>query len=83
MMELRRASGESGDVYQLTSYILALEALGAIVYPQTGGERKESSVMGTYSLRSIELATNPDVETYDDYAIVLEESAIRYLKKIE
>jgi len=79
----KTGSTSSGDVYQLTSYILALEAPGAIVYPQTGSERKESSVMGTYSLRSIELATNPDVDTYDDYATVLEESAIRYLKKIE
>jgi len=78
----KTGSTSSGDVYQLTSYILALEAPGAIVYPQTGGERKESSVMGTYSLCSIELATNPDVETYDDYAATLEESACQYLNAV-
>jgi len=39
--------------------------------------------MGTYSLRSIELATTPDVDTYDDDATVLEESAGQYLKAIE
>jgi len=79
----KTGSTSSGDVYQLTSYILALEVPGAIVYPQTGGERKESSVMGTYPLRSIELTTNPDVDTYDDYVTALEESAIQYLKAIE
>ncbi|MFC5367239.1 McrC family protein [Salinirubrum litoreum] len=79
----KTGSTSSGDVYQLTSYILALEAPGAIVYPQTGGERKESSVMGTYPLRSIELATNPDVDTYDDYVTALEESARQYLNAIE
>ncbi|MFC7027182.1 McrC family protein [Halomicroarcula sp. GCM10025324] len=73
----------SGDVYQLTSYILALDTCGALVYPghsEHGGE--ESTVMNEYLLRSVELATNAEAPSYSDYVDVLEDSAHRYLTEI-
>lgn len=73
----------SSDVYQLTSYILALDTPGALVYPsRDGGDTKKSTVRQKYPLRTIELATNPAVVSYDAYVAALEESAYRYLTKV-
>lgn len=71
------------DVYQLTSYILTLETPGALVYPgQTGDVEKESVVDRTYPLRSVELATDAPVDSYEDYVDALEGSAYAYLSDV-
>ncbi|WP_262178371.1 McrC family protein [Haloarcula laminariae] len=79
----KTGSPSSGDVYQLTSYILALDTCGALVYPghsDHGGEK--STVMNEYSLRSVELATDAAAPSYQDYVEVLELSARNYLTDI-
>lgn len=69
-------SVSSGDVYQLTSYILALETTGALVYPgHTKHDGKESIVVGDYLLRSVGLATNAEADSYTEYVEAVEESA--------
>ncbi|WP_433632564.1 McrC family protein [Halomicrococcus sp. NG-SE-24] len=78
----KTGSASSSDVYQLTSYILALDVPGALVYPgRDGGVTEQSTVMGEHRLRSVELATNAAVTSYDDYAHAIETSALRYLKR--
>jgi len=76
-------SPSSGDVYQLTSYILALETPGALVYPERQENRTaESSVMSEHSLQSVELATNAPVTSYEEYVHSLETSALQYLNEV-
>ena len=79
----KTGSRSAGDVYQMTSYMLALEAPGALMYPARGDGRSESSrVNGEYTLRSVEIATNADVSTYEEYVEAIELSAHRYLQNI-
>jgi len=79
----KTGSVSSGDVYQLTSYILALETPGALVYPShAGDETGQSRVDGEFPLQSVELATNAAVASYDDYAAAIEQSARTYLETI-
>jgi 5-methylcytosine-specific restriction enzyme subunit McrC len=80
----KSGSASSGDVYQLTSYILALETTGALVYPgNTKDDGQESIVDGTHPLRSVGLATNAAVDSYSDYVEALEASAYAYLSAID
>ncbi|WP_162265519.1 McrC family protein [Haloprofundus marisrubri] len=80
----KTGSTSSGDIYQLSSYILALETPGILVYPERGQQgEKKSQVMEEHSLRSVELATNTDATTYDEYVAALEASARRCLETIE
>jgi 5-methylcytosine-specific restriction enzyme subunit McrC len=77
-------SSSRDDVYQLTSYILALKTTGALVYPDhTKHDGQESIVDGAYPLRSVGLATNAAVDSYSDYAEALENSAYAYLSEID
>jgi 5-methylcytosine-specific restriction enzyme subunit McrC len=63
-----RDSSSSSDIYQLTSYILALETPGLIVYPQQSlSEKASSTVDEEYPLRSITLPTAAPCETYEEY----------------
>jgi len=79
----KTGSRSSGDVYQLTSYILALDTCGALVYPGHGDhDGEQSTVMGQYSLRSVELATDATAPSYDDYVDVVVNSAHRYLTDV-
>ncbi|MDS0276565.1 McrC family protein [Halomicroarcula sp. S1AR25-4] len=79
----KTGSRSSGDVYQLTSYILALDTCGALVYPgHCEHDGEESTVMNEYSLRSVELATDAAAPSYSDYVDVLETSARHYLTDI-
>lgn len=79
----KTGSVSSGDVYQLTSYILALETCGALVYPgHTEHDGEESTVMGNYPLKSVGLATNAEVDSYSDYVEAIEESAQAYLSEV-
>jgi 5-methylcytosine-specific restriction enzyme subunit McrC len=77
-------SSSRDDVYQLTSYILALKTTGALVYAgHTKHEGQESIVDGTYPLRSVGLATNAAVDSYSNYVEALEDSAYAYLSEID
>lgn len=79
----KTGSATSADVYQLTSYILAMEADGALVYPghrDRGGE--QSSVMDEYALRSVTISTNAPVGSYNEYVDTLESSARTYLNTV-
>ncbi len=64
----KTGSPSAGDVYQLTSYILALEAPGVIVYPgQADRVSARSIVNGEYPLQSVELPTAASANSYEDY----------------
>ena len=77
----KTGSASSGDVYQHSSYILALEVPGVLIYPGRDDRiAEESRVMSEYRLRSGVLATNAAVESYDDYAAVIESSARQFLE---
>jgi 5-methylcytosine-specific restriction enzyme subunit McrC len=79
----KTGSVSSADVYQLTSYILAMETDGALVFPghrDRGSE--QSSVLDEYALRSITISTNAPVFSYDDYVDALESSAHEYLQEV-
>jgi len=79
----KTGSVSSADVYQLTSYILAMETDGALAFPghrDRGSE--QSSVLDEYALRSITISTNAPVFSYDDYVDALESSAHEYLEEV-
>ncbi len=64
----KTGSRSSGDVYQLTSYILALDVPGLIVYPeQSSWTDSQSVVDDTHILRSVTLPTATSVGTYKNY----------------
>jgi len=73
----------SSDIYQLTSYILALDTPGALAYPgQESDMEDESTVMDEHSLHSIEIATDASAATYAEYVDKIEQSASEYLQRI-
>ncbi len=77
----KTGSTSSGDVYQLTSYILALDAPGFIVYPeQTSWTEAHSIVNENYSLRSITLPTATDAGSYESYRERLVDAAEEVLQ---
>ena len=77
-----RDSSSSSDIYQLTSYILALETPGLIVYPQQSlSEKSPSTVAEKYPLRSITLPTAVPCETYEEYKQELIDSAVAALEQ--
>ncbi|MCU4802407.1 McrC family protein [Halobacteria archaeon HArc-gm2] len=79
----KTGSVSSGDVYQLTSYILALGTPGALIYPaHSGRETGQSRVDGEFPLQSVELATNAAVTSFDDYAKAIERSARVHLETV-
>lgn len=79
----KTGSVSSGDVYQLTSYILAMETDGALVFPGHRDRGSEQSrVLDEYRLRSRTISTNAPVFSYDDYVDALESSASDYLVEV-
>ena len=77
----KTGSTSSGDVYQLTSYILALNVPGVIVYPeQTSWTDSRSVVDDIYSLRSVTLPTATSAATYIDYRESLVDAAESILR---
>lgn len=77
-----RDSSSSSDTYQLTSYILALETPGLIVYPQQSlPEKAPSTVDEEYPLRSITLPTAAPCETYEEYKQELIDAAVAALEQ--
>lgn len=72
----------SSDVYQLTSYMLAEEAPGLLVYPQQDATERESVVQGKHVLRSVYLPTAADLSSAKAYIEKLEEEAATQLRSI-
>lgn len=71
----------SGDVYQLTSYMLAEEVPGLLVYPQQDATDRESMVLGEHVLRSVYLPTAADVSS-TTYIEQIEDTAAAQLQSI-
>lgn len=72
----------SSDVYQITSYMLAEGSPGMLVYPQQGGREKPSQVhQGDTELvlRSVELPTAAEANTYQEYRDELVTAAENHL----
>jgi 5-methylcytosine-specific restriction enzyme subunit McrC len=79
----KTGSVSSGDVYQLTSYILAMETDGVLVFPGHRDRGSEQSrVLDEYRLRSRTISTNASVFSYDDYVDALESDASDYLVEV-
>ena len=72
----------SSDVYQLTSYMLAEEVPGLLVYPQQDATERESVVQGEHVLRSVYLPTAADVSSATAYIEKIEEEAATQLQSI-
>jgi 5-methylcytosine-specific restriction enzyme subunit McrC len=72
----------SGDVYQLTSYILTEEVPGLLVYPQQDATEHESVVPAKHVLRSVYLPTEANVSTPEAYIENLEGEAANQLRSI-
>ncbi len=76
----KTGSTSSGDVYQLTSYILALDTPGFIVYPeQPSWSEAHSIVNEMHSLRSITLPTATTAGSYESYKSRLVHAAKKVL----
>jgi 5-methylcytosine-specific restriction enzyme subunit McrC len=73
----------SSDVYQITSYMLAEQASGLLIYPEQGGDRVASSkLQNTLPLISTELPTATDAEKYEGYCAALIDHAATILECI-
>lgn len=79
----KTGDARSGDIYQLTSYILALEAPGLIVYPEQSHQKAAHSLVdGTYPLQSIELPTAASAESYDEYRTTIVTAVVDLLEEM-
>lgn len=77
----KTGSTSSGDVYQLTLYILALDSPGLIVYPeQPSWIDPHSIVDNNHSLRSITLPTATAAPTYEQYRDELVNAATEVIR---
>jgi len=72
----------SGDVYQLTSYMLAEEVPGLLVYPQQDATERESVVQGEHVLRSVYFPTAADISSATAYIENMEGEAASQLQSI-
>lgn len=72
----------SGDVYQLTSYMLAEGVPGLLVYPQQDETERESVIQGEHVLRSVYLPTAADVSSATEYIEKMEGEAATQLRSI-
>lgn len=72
----------SSDVYQLTSYMLAEEVPGLLVYPQQDATERESVVQGEHVLRSVYLPTAADASSATAYIEKVEGEATTQLQSI-
>ncbi len=61
-------SPKNPDFYQMTSYMLARDAPGLLIYPYCGGKNKsQSTVAGRFTLSLCELPTAVEVESYGEF----------------
>lgn len=75
----------SGDVYQLTSYILAEQSPGVVIYPDRNVEKEESIVhMGgqEFELVSLNLPTAREASSYDEYTRKLVDAVTEQLVQL-
>ena len=73
------------DVYQLTSYILAEQSPGVVIYPDRDVEKEESTVHmdeKEFDLVSLNLPTATDAATYQEYTNALIEAIRKQLQKL-
>jgi len=74
----------AGDVYQITSYMMADDSPGLLVYPQKGTEESSESQVqksdGELELRSVNLPTAAEAESYEEYRKELVGAAKRYIR---
>jgi 5-methylcytosine-specific restriction enzyme subunit McrC len=76
-------SPTNADFYQLTSYMLANDAPGLLVYPDCDGETvSESEVAGKFSLSLIELPTASNRTSHEDYIHEIEDTIHTELSKL-
>lgn len=76
---------KAGDIYQITSYMLADNAPGLLVYPEQGTDDTPSTVRAkdeALILRSVELPTAAGVASYDLYQNRLVEAAEMILSRM-
>lgn len=79
----KTSARSSSDVYQMTSYMLAEQASGLLVYPDQGGDQiARSKLQDSLPLASTELPTATDEETYDAYCAALVEHAATILERL-
>ena len=65
----------NADFYQLTSYMLANDAPGVLVYPDCNGETaSESEVAGKFPLSLIELPTASSRVSHEEYIHEIEDT---------
>jgi 5-methylcytosine-specific restriction enzyme subunit McrC len=79
----KTGSRSPGDVYQLTSYMLADNVPGVLVYPDQNIEEYESRVIAsdtTLELSSIQLPTAAEASSYEAYTSQLVNHAEAYLR---
>lgn len=70
----------NADFYQLTSYMLASDAAGLLVYPDCNGRNaSESEVAGEFPLTLLELPTAGDTTSHAEYIRDLEETIETHL----
>jgi len=61
------------DIYQLTAYQLADDVPGLLVYPsQDGAMATEYTVREQFPLRLVELASDVDVASYQEFTRLIE-----------
>jgi 5-methylcytosine-specific restriction enzyme subunit McrC len=78
-----KTGGDSStDVYQLTSYLLAEEVPGLLVYPQQDEAERESLIQKKHTLRSVYLPTAANVPSPTAYIEKLEKEAASKLRSI-
>jgi 5-methylcytosine-specific restriction enzyme subunit McrC len=75
----KTGSTSPGDIYQITSYMMADDAPGILVYPEKGTEEAGASQVqkseGELSLRSVNLPTAAEVDSYEEYRREIVEAA--------
>ena len=79
----KTGSRSAGDIYQMAAYQLAHDVPGIIVYPQQGGNQAGRSVVrDEFTLRSVELPTARDVDSFERFVNKLEEALESVAKQL-
>jgi 5-methylcytosine-specific restriction enzyme subunit McrC len=72
----------NADFYQMTSYMLAHEAPGLLIYPDCDGANEtETTVNDTYHLSICELPTAADCESYASFVTKMEDVLSTYVNQ--
>lgn len=79
----KTGSERSSDIYQITSYMMADQAPGFLVYPEQDREKTTSTISKEgedLEISSIYLPTAADVDSYQDYTAKLVQAAESHLR---